>query len=289
MLFIVGDERTQDQRIRHVVDQTQVGQRLAGDLPQRFTGDQRLHAVAFGHFGRRAHHHSLQDDAHLAVVHFFKDFADHRFEVDRHETHAVGATEAVPQVVRHLTHADFVRRAAQVEEAVMHAAAATHQHIAGDAGVEAAGDQGQYVFLGANREAADTFIAPFHQQQAIVFDLQVNRHFRVRQAHARRLNVLVQTAADVTFHFDGAEFVLAATLHAHAEGFTFNLVAVLNQRFFEDVVHIAERNVFHFQNMVDPRNAGQRIANILTLVFVFRTDLNVVPVAHHGEGFVVVL
>ena len=285
----MGDQRTQDQGIRHVVDQTQVGQRLAGDLPQRFTGDQRLHAVAFSHFGCRTHHHALQDDAHLAVVHFLQNFADHRFEIDCHETHAVGAAEAVPQVMRHLTNADFVRRAAQVEEAVVHAAAATHQHIAGDAGVEAAGDQGQNIFLSPDREAADTFITAFHQQQAIVFDLQINGHVRVGQTHARRLNVLVQTAANVTFHFNGAEFVLTATLHAHAKGFAFDPIAVLNQRFFEDVVHIAERDIFHFQNMVDPRNTGQRVANILTFVFVFRTDFNVVPVAHHGERFVVVL
>ena len=171
----------------------------------------------------------------------------------------------------------------------MDATAAAHQHIAGNAGVEAAGDQRQDIFLGADRETADTFITTFHQQQAIVFDLQVNRHVRVRQTHARRLDVLVQTAANVTFHFNGAEFVLAATFHAYAEGFAFDLIAVLNQRFLEDIVHIAERDVFHFQNMVDPRNTGQRVANILTFVFVFRTDFNVVPVAHHGERFVVVL
>ncbi len=41
--------------------------------------------------------------------------------------------------------------------------------------------------------------------------------------------------------------------------------------------------------MVDTRNAGQGVANILTLVFVFGADFDVVPVAHHGEGFVVVL
>ena len=53
--------------------------------------------------------------------------------------------------------------AAKVKEAVMNAAAAAHQHVAGDAGVKAAGDQRQHIFLGADRETADAFIAAFHQ------------------------------------------------------------------------------------------------------------------------------
>ena len=288
MLFIVRDQRTQDQRIRHVVDKAQVGQRLAGDLPQCFTGDQRLHAVALSHFGRGTHHHTFQDYAHLAVIHFLKNFADHRLKVDRHKTHAVRAAEAVPQVMRHLTYADFVRRAAQVKEAVVHAAAATHQHIAGNAGVEPAGDQRQHIFLRADREAANTFITALNQQQAIVFDLKINGNVRISQTHARRLNVLVQTAADIALNVNGAKLMLTTALHAYAERFPFDLIAVLYQRLFEDIVHIGEGNVFHFQNMVNTRDTGQRVANIKTFVFVFRADFNVVPVTHHGERFVVV-
>ncbi|CZV49493.1 Uncharacterised protein [Enterobacter hormaechei] len=288
MLFIVRDQRTQDQRIRHVIDKTQVSQRLAGDLPQRFTGDQRLHAVALSHFGRRTHHHTFQHHAHLAVVHFFEDFADHRLKVDRHKTHAVRAAEAVPQVMRHLTYADFMRRAAQVKEAVVHAAATTHQHIAGHAGVEPAGDQRQHIFLSADRETANTFITTLDQQQAIVFDLKVNGDVRVSQAHARRFNVLVQTTTDVALNLNRAKLMLTPALHAHAERFPFDLVAVLHQRLFEDIVHIGEGNVFHFQNMVNTRDTGQRVANIKTFVFVFRADFYVVPVTHHGERFVVV-
>ncbi|SAE34966.1 Uncharacterised protein [Enterobacter cloacae] len=82
--------------------------------------------------------------------------------------------------------------------------------------------------------------------------------------------------------------MFTTTLHAHAEGFAFDLVAVLYQRLFEDIVHIAERNVFHFQNMMNTRNTGQRVANIKTFAFVFRADFNVVPVTHHSERFVVV-
>ena len=82
--------------------------------------------------------------------------------------------------------------------------------------------------------------------------------------------------------------MLTTTLHAHAEGFAFNLIAVLHQRFFKNVMQGGVRNVFHFQNMVNARNTGQRVANILTFVFIFRANLNVVPVTHHGERFVVV-
>ncbi|MNP17068.1 hypothetical protein D3C76_1094880 [compost metagenome] len=156
----------------------------------------------------------------------------------------------------HLTHANFVRRAAEVKEAVVHAAAATHQHIAGNTRVETAGDQRQHIFLSPNREAADTFIAAFHQQQAVVFDFQINGHFRVGQTHARRLNVLIQPAAHVAFNFNGAKLMLAATLGAHAEGFAFDQIAILRQRFFEDVVQGSEGNILHFQNMMDTRNTG---------------------------------
>ncbi len=103
----------------------------------------------------------------------------------------MGAAKAVPQVMRHLANADFMRRAAKVKEAVVYAAAATHQHIAGDAGVKTAGDQRQHVFLGANRETANTFITPFDQQQAIIFHFQMHRHIRVSELHARRFNMLI--------------------------------------------------------------------------------------------------
>jgi Cyanate permease len=185
--------------------------------------------------------------------------------------------------------ASTMRCTTQIEEAVVYAATATHQHVAGNARIEPAGDQRQHVFLSADRETANTFVTAFDQQQAIVFDLQIHGHVRVSQTYARSFHVLVKTAANVTFHFNRAELVLATTFHAHAEGFTFDLVAVLYQRFLEDVVHIAERNIFHFQNMMNTRNTGQRVANILTFVFVFRANFNVIPVTHHGKRFVVVL
>ena len=50
VLFIMRNQRTQDQGIGDVVDQAQVGESLTGDLAQRFAGDQRLHAVAFRDF-----------------------------------------------------------------------------------------------------------------------------------------------------------------------------------------------------------------------------------------------
>ena len=288
MLFIVRNQRTQNQGIRNVVDQTQVGQRLAGNLAKRFTGHQRLHAVAFSHFRRRTHHHTLEHHAHLAVVDFLENFAHHRFEVDRHKTHAMRTAEAVPQVVRNLTNADFMRRAAKVKEAVVYAAAATHQHIAGNAGVETTGDQRQHVFLGANRETANTFITPFYQQQTIVLDFEIDGHIRVGQLHARRFNMLVQTAAHITLNLNGGEFVLTATFNPHAEGFIFQRFAPQRQRLLENIVQGGERHVFHFEDMVNPRNARQRVANNQTLVLIFCANFDVIPVTNDGERFIVV-
>ena len=73
----------------------------------------------------------------------------------------------------------------------MHAAAATHQHIAGNTGVETAGDQRQHIFLGADRETANTFVAAFDQQETIVLNFQMDSHIRIGQLHARGLNMLI--------------------------------------------------------------------------------------------------
>ena len=191
MLFVVRDQRTQDQRIGDVINQAQVGQRLAGHLAERFAGDQRLYAVTFCHFGRGTHHHTFEDNAHLTVVDFLENFPDDRFEINSDKTHAVGAAKAVPQIMRHLTHANFMRRAAEVKEAVMHAAAATHQHITGNTGVETTGNERQHIFLGADRETANTFVAAFNQQETIVFHFQMDSHIRIGQLHARGFNMLI--------------------------------------------------------------------------------------------------
>ena len=191
--------------------------------------------------------------------------------------------------MRHLTNTDFMRCAAEVKEAVMYAAAATHQHVAGHARVETTGDQRQYVFLRTNRETANTFITAFNQQQTVVFDFKINRHVRLRQLHARGFNMLVQSTANITFHLNGAKLMLTTTLNAYAEGFTFQLVTILYQRFLENIVHIGKRHVFYFENVVDPRNTGQRVANVQALAFIFRANLNVIPVADNGKVFIIVL
>ncbi len=285
----MGDKRAQDQGVRNVIDQAQVGQRLAGHLAQRFTGYQRLYAVALSDFRRCTNHHTFKDHAHLTVVDFLQDLANHRLKVDRDKTHAMRATKAVPQIMRHLTNADFMRCAAEIKEAVVHTATATHQHIAGHAGVETTGNQRQYIFLRPDRETANTFIAAFNQQQTVVFDFKINRHVRLRQLHARGFNMLVQSTANIAFHLNRAKLMLTATLNAYAEGFAFQLIAILHQRFLENIVHIGKRHVFNFENMVDPRNTGQRVANIQALAFIFSANLNVIPVADNGKVFIIVL
>ncbi|CGX87590.1 Uncharacterised protein [Salmonella enterica subsp. enterica] len=83
--------------------------------------------------------------------------------------------------------------------------------------------------------------------------------------------------------------MLTATFYPHAEGFAFKLFAILRQRFLENVVHIGERHIFDFKNMVNPRDAGQRVANRQTLVFIFGANFNVIPVTDNREGLIVVL
>ncbi len=58
VLFIVKRSAAQDQRVRHVIDQRKW---LASGwtLAQRFAGHQRLYAVTFRHFRRRAYHRPI--------------------------------------------------------------------------------------------------------------------------------------------------------------------------------------------------------------------------------------
>ena len=93
--------------------------------------------------------------------------------------------------MRHLTNTNFMRRAAEIKEAVMHAAAATHQHIAGNSGVETTGNKRQHIFLGADWESANTFVTTFDQQETIVFNFQMDSHIRIGQLHSRGFNMLI--------------------------------------------------------------------------------------------------
>ena len=83
--------------------------------------------------------------------------------------------------------------------------------------------------------------------------------------------------------------MFATALHAYAEGFAFQLIAILNQRFLENIVHVGKRHVFDFENMVDTRNTGQSVANSQTLVFIFCTNFDVIPVADDSERLIIVL
>ncbi len=125
-----------------------------------------------------------------------------------------------------LTNANLMRGAAQVKEAIMHAATATHQHIAGDAGIESARDQRQHIILRANREAANAFITAVDQHQAIVIDLKVDRFLRMVKLNRCALDMLIQAATNITLNILRAKIMLAASFNAHAERFTFDAAAV---------------------------------------------------------------
>ncbi|MNC17485.1 hypothetical protein D3C75_653660 [compost metagenome] len=141
----------------------------------------------------------------------------------------------------------------------------------------------------ANRETTDTFITPFHQQQAIVFNFQINGHIRLSQFYTRRFNVLIQATADVTFNFNRTKLMLTTTFHSHAEGFAFQLLTIKLQRLFEDIMQIGKWHIFNFKNVVDTRNAGQRFTNGDALIFIFSANFNVVPMANNRQVFIVVL
>ncbi len=193
------------------------------------------------------------------------------------------AAEAVPDIVRDLTHADFMRCAAEIKEAVVYAAAAAQQHIAGDARVESARDQRQHIFLRADREAAQPLIAPGDQQQAIVLDFEMHGNVRLVELHLRAGDMLIQAAADVALYVLRAKLMFTAALNAHAEAFVLQAVAIERQRLLKNIVHVGIGTVFDRQHMVNAGNAGELIHNHAAQPFVFRTDFDVIPVTHHGD------
>ena len=82
--------------------------------------------------------------------------------------------------------------------------------------------------------------------------------------------------------------MFAATLHPHAEGFAFQRLAPQRQRLLENIVQRGERHVFDFQNMVDAGDTGQRIANSRALIFIFRANFDMIPMANDGQCLVIV-
>ena len=82
--------------------------------------------------------------------------------------------------------------------------------------------------------------------------------------------------------------MLAATLYAHTEGFTFQRFTPQRQRLFENIVQRGKRNVFDFQNMVDAGNTGQGIANSRALIFIFGPNFDMIPVTNDGKRLIIV-
>ncbi|MNL12234.1 hypothetical protein D3C87_1330970 [compost metagenome] len=80
VLFVRHDQRTQDQFVGHAVDHRQIRQGLARHLGDRLAGNQRFDVQAIGDVGSRAQHHTLQYDAHMTVIDFAENFAQHFFE-----------------------------------------------------------------------------------------------------------------------------------------------------------------------------------------------------------------
>ncbi|UMX69375.1 hypothetical protein MJ560_06595 [Klebsiella pneumoniae] len=99
--------------------------------------------------------------------------------------------------MRNLADANLMGGTAEVKNAVMNAAAAAHPACSwrrrSQKPPEISDSTSSWVPI---QETADAFIAAFHRQRAIVFNLEIDDgDVRVSQLHARRFNMLIQTAA----------------------------------------------------------------------------------------------
>src|SRR5690606_29033288 len=151
-----------------------------------------------------------------------------------------GGAETVPQVIGYLLDADLVSGTTQIEEAVVHPAAALDEPEGGHTRVKTAGDEAQHIFLGGDRHATQPLVDGTDDEQLLAVDLEVDLHIRVLEAHAVAHAVLVQATTHVTLHFEGGELVLAVALGAHAEGLALELVTPHGFHLLKDVVQVGK-------------------------------------------------
>src|SRR5690606_23438870 len=274
VLLVAGDQRTHHQHVGGRVDHRQVGQGLAGHLADRLAGHQGLDLQTLGDLRGGAQHHALEDHAHLAVVDLAENLADHFLERHADEQYALRTAELLPQVVGDFHHTQLVGTATEIEEAEMGDQAAAHHLVGRHGGVEATAHQHQGLLQRTQRVAAQAFVPPVHDEQALVADLQAHFHFRLLQVDAGRRTFLTQAAADMAFDVDGAERMLAAALAAHRKNLARQLVRVVALAVLGNVVQIAQRVFVDFEKQADTRGAAQALGH-------FRQQLRIVEVGLH--------
>ncbi|MNG97901.1 hypothetical protein D3C79_570260 [compost metagenome] len=284
--LVPGDERAQDHLVGHPIDDVQVGQGLAGNLAHALAGHQGRDLEGVRHLAGGTHHHPLEHHPHLTVVDLLEDLGHHGLEVDGGETHLVGGTELVPQVIGDLLDTDLVGGAPQIEEAVVHTAAALDELVGGHAGVEAAGEQAQHVLLGRHGEASHAVVDRTDDVELVVFHFQVDLDIRLLEAHTGGFTVLVEAATHIALQLQGAEVVLADATGAHAEGLAFQAIAPDGAGLLEDVVQIGKVAQLHFEEVLDARDTGQGLEIPGVELIVAGAHYQLVPVHPHAGVFV---
>ena len=198
----------------------------------------------------------------------------------------MGGAKTVPQVIGHLLDADLVSRPTQIEEAVVHPAAALDELEGGDTRVKTAGDEAQHIFLGGDGHAAQPLVDGADDEKLLAIDLEVDLHIRVLEAHAVAHAVLVQTAAHVAFNLQRGEFVLAVALGTHAEGLALELITPDGFHLLEDVVQVGKLAGLHLEEGLNAGDAGQGFDGLLAELVITGAHDQLVPI-HPHPGIVV--
>src|SRR5690606_25012919 len=203
------------------------------------------------HLACGAHHHALEHYPHLAIIHLLQDLGDNGFKIDGGETYLMGSTKLAPQVVGHLLDPDLVGGAAEIEEAIVHAAATLDELVGSHARVEATGEQTQHVFLGRHGETAHAMVNGADDVKLVVFHFQVDLDVRLFQTYAGRFAMLVEATTHITLQLQRAEVVFANAAGTHAEGLAFQPIAPDGAGLLEDVMQVGEVAQFHFEEVLD--------------------------------------
>lgn len=284
--LVPGDERAQDHLVGHPVDDVEVGEGLAGDLTHTLPRHQRRDLEVVGNLTGGTHHHPLEHHAHLTVVDLLEDLGHHGFKIDGGETHLVGGTKLVPQVIGHLLDTDLVGGAAEIEEAVVHPATALDELVGGHARVKAAGEQAQHIFLGRHGEAAHAVVNGADDVELVIFHFQVDLDIGLLQTHTGGFAMLIEATAHITLQLQRAEVVLADAAGTHAEGLAFQAIAPDGAGLLEDVVQVGEVAQLHFEEILDARDAGQRLQILGVELIVAGAHYQLVPIHPYAGVFV---
>ena len=284
-LFVRHAQRPQHHQLTHLIDDIQIGQRLAGYLGHAFPGYQCMHVQPLRHTVGGTQHKPLQHYAHLRVFYRCEDLFNHAFEGNRHKLDTVRAVVFHPQVKCHFFHCQLMGSASHVEETEVGQQSALDGHVTRDGRIKASGYKRQHRILTTERVTPEPCMGLLDYKQLLLTHLQRNSHFRVFEFHSGTAIFQVQAGADRLLDIYRFETLPTHTLAAHRKRLTRQAGPIVAISDLKNACHGGQRETIDLQKLINSRRAGERFQqqHFLHRINVARFYLKTVPVAIHHD------